>query len=354
MTNQILSTIISVLLATNFAYASALSYKESVTNGKYERTSNGIFSVVFLPFMYVGKALYGIIKLFTGIFFNKKKSAAVDKIFAGLVSGLLTIIFASVLRFGFGAASFMGGEDISIFARIAIFFKNTILQVIYYGIIFGLFGGDNCRLQNTPIGDLMDAIDDKLDAIGDADFITGVNDAVDFAKEEYAKDKKAGKVTKTKILPYVKAIATKSLSTVTETVRGLTSLLVDVKNIVAFSITVIFMLLYSAFKALAGVSADADVSEIISSPVDILKEQVLNFIITMVIIAVIKLIIKLIMLAVPKKVSDGYYSMNASLNKSVMSKLNGYSKHSYDTDDYAKAYSFRARMAKAEGGFNKK
>lgn len=344
----VIGGIVQFLTVVNVAYAASLSYKESLTNGSgIKKTSNGILLAIFFLCAKIGQGMYRIIRFMSG---SKKAVERKDKIFAGVISALLTYGLALFLYLLYSALCVSVPEGESISTYITMTAKSTFQTVLYYGFIFGLFGGDNCRLVTTFIGKAAGAITNKFNQIDDVRYVENAKDAIEIAKEEIADRKAGGTGIKINPAKYIISCITKTLTTVLENVRGLTSVLVDVANIEGF---ITLALAVFGFRFIYWFASKGEVSSELrldfDHPMSVLVGNITSMITTIVIICLIKLIIMLIMSVMPESISNVWYAFNGKLYNGSMDSLNQMAERNLEQDTYARECSMRDAVKGTSG-----
>ena len=118
MTNAIINSLITIILATNVAYASALSYKESCTDGGNKKTSNGIFAAYFFAFTMLGRVFNGLLQSISKPRKSKKEEHRADNL-TGVFSAMITFMVAFIANAIFNALG-GSGDDLSLIKKIML------------------------------------------------------------------------------------------------------------------------------------------------------------------------------------------------------------------------------------------
>lgn len=342
--------IIQFLLLTNIAYAASLSYKESITNSSgIKKTSNGIFMAYFSGCATIGNLGYQAIRVFSSG--GRKKQ---DKIWVGSLSAAMTVLMsliAGTMQNGFIRSM---PEDHSFLNTFGTTVRLTWISLTYFGYVFGLFGGLNVRLIDTPVSNMFISIKDKLDKYCEVQIIEGVKDAVEVAKSELIAAEHGESGTSVNIVKYLVAVVCKVVTSLCEELHGLSVVLVDVANFVGAATLALYLFVFRAlwyFVNGMGSSevADESVEQIISNPVNMLFDNLLNMFISIVIICIIKGIIKLVLMVLPAPVSEYWYELNNNLYVWSSNRLEAMTKKNYERDTYAQQCKLRQMMHRAEG-----
>lgn len=341
--------IVQFLTVINLAYAASLGYKESITNGHgIKKTSNGVLMMFFLVCATGGQLLYKTMRAISG---SSKAKKDKDKIFVGVLSAILTYGLALFTSRIYNAICVPAPDGCSIVTKLLLMATSTLQSVVYYGFIFGLFGGENCRLVDTPISKLMSIISEKVAGLNTATFVESKDDVKELVVTEAEAQSSGKSGVKINPISYILSVLSKSISTVCESIGGITTILVDVSNFTGAVTMALFIFGMRAIVWFSNgmVSGDADVPAIVENPVDVLTESVLSMVVSIVVICLVKLIVRLIMMVLPKGVSDTWYKLNDSLYTKALNKLNDMSKENLKYDKYAMESSIRRMMEKASG-----
>lgn len=353
----ILNSLIMIVVLFNLVFSASCSYKESVTDNDGQKTINGYLLALFGVFAGLGSMVYKIIAAISASAIKTKKPKKSKQ--AGVLSGKAgsnekndTILIAIIdfwIMFGLswlcytifnviGASDVI--EDMSTFEKIinvGKYIANTFVMVMYYGFIYGLFGGENCRIQETFISSAFNAIKDFGDSLEVADTDTDIS--LKAIKQDIENEleavKTTGKGLKIDVVGYIKSSIGRAISTVAEFFATITCVYVSFRNIAVVVFNVIFDVMYFSLIWFASDKTEevemAYDLEVIGDVVGIFKSMFW----TLVILIIIKILVKVILLFLPESISDKIYGGSAKLNSFYRNKLKEMSTTNLTSDTFA-------------------
>ena len=348
--NWIIETVLQILVATNMAFAAALSYKESITNNKNKKTVNGFLWIPFKFMVDLGSLFYG---MSIALVRDKKDKEDGKPDSFSMVMGVLAMIGFSVLANIIFATISSSIEDAGVFIKLLNTVKITLLQTLYYGFVYGLFGGENGRLRNSALTKLTNSIISKADKWDVADFKDDLKSAVKTADTELHAAMEHKKGESFNVVNYLKSSVAKVITTFAKHIKGLSSVPVDITSFASYLIVFTMCFIYKAISTFvwshSGGSdiGSVDTAEALLNPVSVVTDQIKSFLITMVVMVVIKILVKIILLILPDTISDAVYSASNKLHDKLKSKVDATDKVSEE-----KADSLMKKLKLAEG--NKK
>ena len=345
--NSIIMFICNVFIAFNIVYSQATSYKESITDYTKSKTVNGYLLALFVAFAKVGNLVYHILRRIS--IFSLKDKKVLDTI---LVFG----ISLSMYRL-FGVYNNTANvEEFTFIEKVlhcGIYFTHFILTLAYYGFVYGLFGCDNCRIQDSILSRPFNVLQDFGHSITVKE--TGLSKE---SVKEALNDEKDSTVNNSIIMSlinYGKSTIGRIISTIAENIASLVSVYVGIKNIWAFLSFAIFGIGYSLifnFFMKGGIKpSDAEevVSDAIGNPISIIIDNIKNFLIIMLVVCIIKIISKLVIIVLPKYVQNVIYESSYKLNVKSQESLKKMSDDNFNSDTYAQKYSSELIRAAHKG-----
>lgn len=299
----IISAICNLFILTNLTYAAAATYKKTLASKSAVPGVNLLFLTLFSGFVCLGRAVYCLIRLFARISAGDKDNnksqvlVGIVDFFAVLFTSLIAYLFYDALISVYLVESFSLSDGLS---QLWDYCMNAIISISYYGFVFGLFGGNNCRIEETLISKFFIELGEKGSKLADIEENKGIQD-------------------------YLKIFLGKVLEIIGECFGRITSIYVGVKNV---SACIMFLFLYFAFCSLfwfAGgkIQLTADQTEIslvmyvIGNPIEQLMTVATTMGITFVITAFVKLLFILINLLIPVVKRE---PMQAALKRYVETK----------------------------------
>lgn len=214
--------------------------------------------------------------------------------------------------------------------------------VLYYGFIYGLFGCDNCRIQDSILSKPFNVLQDFGHSITVKE--TGLSKE---SIKEAINDEKDVTVNNTVIMSlinYGKSTIGRIVSTVAENIASLVSVYVGIKNIGSFVLFVLFGFWFTfCFNFLSNTNVDPDeakevVADAIGNPISIITDNVKNFLVIMLVVCIIKIASKLVITVLPKSVQNVIYEGSYKLNVKSQNTLNKMSDDNFNSDAYAQKY----------------
>lgn len=354
--NSIIMFICNVFIAFNIVYSQAASYKESITDYTKSKTINGFLLVAFTAFAKVGNLVYRILRRIS-IFSLKDKNGKDGSDFVKVLDTILVFgISLSMYRL-FGVYNNTANvEEFTFIEKVlhcGIYFTHFILTLVYYGFVYGLFGCDNCRIQDSILSRPFNVLQDFGHSITVKE--TGLSKE---SVKEALNDEKDSTVNNSIIMSlinYGKSTIGRIISTIAENIASLVSVYVGIKNIWAFLSFAIFGIGYSLifnFFMKGGIKpSDAEevVSDAIGNPISIIIDNIKNFLIIMLVVCIIKIISKLVIIVLPKSVQNVIYESSYKLNVKSQESLKKMSDDNFNSDTYAQKYSSELIRAAHKG-----
>lgn len=343
--NSAIMFICNVLIAFNIVYSQAASYKESITDYTKSKTINGYLLAVFTAFAQVGNFVYHIIRRIS-IAGGKDKKGKKGVDLTGAIDALLMLGISILMYKLFGIYNnTVDVEEFTFIEKVlhcGIYFTHFILTLAYYGFIYGLFGCDNCRIQDSILSKPFNVLQDFGHSITVKE--TGLSKE---SIKEAISDEKDVTVNNTIIMSlinYGKSTVGRIISTIAENIASLVSVYIGIKNIWAFLLFAIFGILYTAlfnFIAKGGVDpskAEEVVADAIGNPISIITDNIKNFLIIMLVVCIIKIVSKLVITVMPKSVQNVIYEGSYKLNVKSQESLKKMSDDNFNSDAYAQKY----------------
>ena len=239
--NSAIMFICNVLIAFNIVYSQASSYKESITDYTKSKTINGYLLAIFTAFAKVGNFVYRIIRRIS-IVSTKSKDGKECPDFIRVADTILVFGISIVMYKLFGIYNNTAGvEEFTFIEKVlhcGIYFTHFVLTLAYYGFIYGLFGCDNCRIQDSILSRPFNMLQDFGHSITVKE--TGLSKE---SIKEAISDEKDVTVNNTIIMSlinYGKSTVGRIISTIAENIASLVSVYIGIKNIWAFLSFAIF------------------------------------------------------------------------------------------------------------------
>lgn len=343
--NSAIMFICNVLIAFNIVYSQASSYKESITDYTKSKTINGYLLAIFTAFAKVGNFVYRIIRRIS-IVSTKSKDGKECPDFIRVADTILVFGISIVMYKLFGIYNNTAGvEEFTFIEKVlhcGIYFTHFVLTLAYYGFIYGLFGCDNCRIQDSILSRPFNMLQDFGHSITVKE--TGLSKE---SIKEAISDEKDVTVNNTIIMSlinYGKSTVGRIISTIAENIASLVSVYIGIKNIWAFLSFAIFGILYTAifnFFAKGGVDpskAEEVVADAIGNPISIITDNVKNFLVIMLVVCIIKIASKLVITVLPKSAQNIIYEGSYKLNVKSQESLKKMSDDNFNSDAYAQKY----------------
>lgn len=343
--NSAIMFICNVLIAFNIVYSQAASYKESITDYTKSKTINGYLLAIFTAFAKVGNFVYRIIRRIS-IVSTKSKDGKECPDFIRVADTILVFGISIVMYKLFGIYNNTAGvEEFTFIEKVlhcGIYFTHFVLTLAYYGFIYGLFGCDNCRIQDSILSRPFNMLQDFGHSITVKE--TGLSKE---SIKEAISDEKDVTVNNTIIMSlinYGKSTVGRIISTIAENIASLVSVYIGIKNIWAFLSFAIFGILYTAifnFFAKGGVDpskAEEVVADAIGNPISIITDNVKNFLVIMLVVCIIKIASKLVITVLPKSAQNIIYEGSYKLNVKSQESLKKMSDDNFNSDAYAQKY----------------
>ena len=343
--NSAIMFICNVLIAFNIVYSQASSYKESITDYTKSKTINGYLLAVFTAFAQVGNFVYHIIRRIS-IAGGKDKKGKKYVDLTGAIDTLLMLGISILMYKLFGIYNnTVDVEEFTFIEKVlhcGIYFTHFILTLAYYGFIYGLFGCDNCRIQDSILSKPFNVLQDFGHSITVKE--TGLSKE---SIKEAINDEKDVTVNNTVIMSlinYGKSTIGRIVSTVAENIASLVSVYVGIKNIGSFVLFVLFGFWFTfGFNFLSNTNVDPDeakevVADAIGNPISIITDNVKNFLVIMLVVCIIKIASKLVITVLPKSVQNVIYEGSYKLNVKSQNTLNKMSDDNFNSDAYAQKY----------------
>lgn len=334
----ILNSIITIVVLFNLVYSASSSYKESVTDEDNQKTINGYLLALFGIFAGFGNAVYRVIRKVSQAVSKDKKSKEVDLAFAGIIDFWIVFGLSYILYIVFnllGASDAI--EDMSVIEKVLNVGKyvvNTFVMIMYYGFVFGLFGGDNCRIQET----FLSGIFNKIKSLGDSLETVDTEISIKTVKEDINKEiesvKTTGKGTKIDVLQYLKSSVGRFISTLAEFCSSVTSVYVSFRNIITLLQIVITNAIFSLVMWFANRGEESELAYGLEVLEDI-SEIFTNLFWSLVILLIIKILVKIVLNFLPESISESIYAGSSSLTKKYKDKLSKMSADNLTSDSFA-------------------
>lgn len=336
----ILNTFISFIVLFNLTYSASSAYKESVTDEDNQKTINGYLLALFGVFAGFGNVVYKVIRKCNVSTARDRKTKKVDFTFADVLDffvlyGVSYIVYLIFNVIG-GVSSIEDMNTIEKILNVSRYIGNTFIMIMYYGFVFGLFGGDNCRIQETFISCIFDKFKqfgDSLERLGSTDItLKNISNTV---YTELDTIKTTGKGTKLNILDYFKTASGRTISTVFEFLSSITSVYVSLRNVITCINIVLFSTVFSAFYWVFTRNMDNQEFTYDLKVLDNVVDTLSNLFWSLIILLIVKVIVKLILHLLPDAVSNNIYKASSSLNKHYRDKLANMSRDNLSKDKFA-------------------
>lgn len=345
--NILIMFICNVFIAFNIVYSQAASYKESITDYTKSKTINGYLLCIFTAFAQVGNFVYHIIRRIA-IAGGKSKNGKKDTyLITGAIDALIVFGISIFMYKLFGIYNnTVDVEEFTFIEKVlhyGVYFTHFLLTLAYYGFIYGMFGGDNCRIQDSILSRPFNALQDFGHSITVKE--TGLSKE---SIKEAVSDEKDVTVNNSIIMSlinYGKSTVGRIISTVAENIASLVSMYVGIKNATSFGLFFMFGAIYSfiwSFLSKSNVDpseAEEVVADAVGNPISVVIDNVKNFLIIMIVVCIIKIIAKLVIAILPKSVQNTIYEGSYKLNVKSQESLKKMSDDNFNSDSYAQRYS---------------
>ena len=310
-----------------------------------QKTINGYLLAVFTAFAQVGNFVYHIIRRIS-IAGGKDKKGKKYVDLTGAIDTLLMLGISILMYKLFGIYNnTVDVEEFTFIEKVlhcGIYFTHFILTLAYYGFIYGLFGCDNCRIQDSILSKPFNVLQDFGHSITVKE--TGLSKE---SIKEAINDEKDVTVNNTVIMSlinYGKSTIGRIVSTVAENIASLVSVYVGIKNIGSFVLFVLFGFWFTfCFNFLSNTNVDQDeakevVADAIGNPISIITDNVKNFLVIMLVVCIIKIASKLVITVLPKSAQNIIYEGSYKLNVKSQESLKKMSDDNFNSDAYAQKY----------------
>lgn len=344
--DSVIMFICNVCIAFNIVYSQAASYKESITDYTKSKTVNGYLLSLFVAFAKVGNLVYRILRRIS-IFSMKSKDGKDSSDFIKVADTILVFGVSIAMYKLFGVYNNAANvEEFTFIEKVlhcGIYFTHFILTLAYYGFVYGLFGCDNCRIQDSILSKPFNALQDFGHSITVKE--TGLSKESIKEAIDDEKDVTVNNGVIMSLLNYGKSTIGRIISTIAENIASLVSVYVGIKNIWGFIAFLVFGIGYSLifnFFMKGGIKpSDAEevVSDAIGNPISIITDNIKNFLIIMLVVCIIKIISKLVITVLPKSVQNVIYEGSYKLNVKSQESLKKMSDDNFNSDVYAQKYS---------------
>lgn len=345
--NSIIVFICNVFIAFNIVYSQAASYKESITDYTKSKTINGYLLGIFTMFAQVGNFVYHIVRRIA-IVSNKSKDGKKNTFpVIGAMDTLIVFSISILLYKLFGVYnSNVNVEEFTFIEKVlnyGVYFTHFLLTLAYYGFIYGMFGGDNCRIQDSILSRPFNLLLDFGHSITVKE--TGLSKE---SIKEAVKDEEDITVNNSiimSIINYGKSTIGRIISTVAENIASLVSMYVGIKNATSFGLFfmfgTVFSLLISFFTKASVDPSEAEevVVDAVGNPISVVTDNVKDFLIIMLVVCIIKIAAKLVIAVLPKSIQNAIYEGSYKLNIKSQESLKKMSDDNFNSDAYAQRYS---------------
>lgn len=342
--NIVIMFVCNVLIAFNIVYSQAASYKESITDYTKSKTINGYLLCIFTAFAKLGNFVYRIICRMAAV---GEKGAKKDTHLATLAVDTLIVFGISIFMYKvFGIYNnAVNVEEFTFIEKIlhcAVYFSHFLITLAYYGFVYGLFGGDNCRIQDSIFSKPFNALQD----FGHSITVKETGLSKESVKEAISdeKDVTVNNSIVASLINYGKSTIGRIISTIAENIASLVSVYVGIKNISSFVLFLFFGLFFTFFLNIGNLNPDVEgaekvVTDALGNPISIITDNVKNFLIIMLIVCIIKIAARLVIAILPKSLQNTIYEGSYKLNVKSQQSLKKMSDDNFNSDPYAQKYS---------------
>lgn len=355
--NILIMFICNVFIAFNIVYSQAASYKESITDYTKSKTINGYLLGIFTIFAQAGNFVYHIIRRIA-VAGGKSKNGKKDTyLITGAIDALIIFGISIFMYKLFGVYnSTVDVEEFTFIEKVlhyGVYFTHFLLTLAYYGFIYGMFGGDNCRIQDSILSRPFNLLQDFGHSITVKE--TGLSKE---SIKEAVNDEKDITVNNSIIMSlinYGKSTVGRIISTVAENIASLVSMYVGIKNATSFGLFFMFGVVYSflwSFISKSSVDpseAEEVVADAVGNPISVITDNVKNFLIIMLVVCTIKIIARLVIAILPKSLQNTIYDGSYKLNVKSQHSLKKMSDDNFNSDAYAQKYSSELIRAAHKG-----
>lgn len=345
--NILIMFVCNVFIAFNIVYSQAASYKESITDYTKSKTINGYLLGIFTIFAQAGNFVYHIIRRIA-VAGGKSKNGKKDTyLITGAIDALIVFGISISIYKLFGIYNnAVEVEEFTFIEKVlhyGVYFTHFLLTLAYYGFIYGMFGGDNCRIQDSILSRPFNLLQDFGHSITVKE--TGLSKE---SIKEAVSDEKDVTVNNSIIMSlinYGKSTVGRIVSTVAENIASLVSMYVGIKNATSFGLFFMFGIIYSfllSFLTKSNVDpseAEEVVADAVGNPISVVIDNVKNFLIIMLVVCIIKIIAKLVIAVLPKSLQNTIYEGSYKLNVKSQESLRKMSDDNFNSDAYAQRYS---------------
>ena len=351
MDNTLITFICNILIAFNIVYSQAAAYKESISDYTKSKTINGYLLAVFTVFAKVGNFVYRLTRRVTNLNGDSKSKTTINYFVTGTMDTLMVFIISLFMYKMFGTYnSSVNVEDFTFMEKILhfrIYFVHFLVTLAYYGFLYGLFGGDNCRIQESILSKPFNA----LQKVGQAMTTKETGLSVDSIKEAISDERDAtvNNSIAASIINYGKSSIGRILSTIGENVSSLVSVYVGAKNILSFIMFLVvgyavgyagnFLLWFNTGRQIAVEGAEDIVADALGNPVEIITDNIKDFLIIMLIVCIVKIVARLVISILPRPLQTKIYDGSYKLNVKSQQSLKKMSDDNFNSDSYAQKYS---------------
>lgn len=347
MDHMLIMFICNILIVFNIVYSQAAAYKESISDYTKSKTINGYLLAVFTVFAKVGNFVYRLTRRFTNLNGDSKSKTTINYFVTGTMDTLTVFIISLFMYKTFGAYnSSVNVEDFTFMEKILhfrIYFVHFLVTLAYYGFVYGLFGGDNCRIQESVLSKPFNA----LQKVGQAMTTKETGLSMDSIKEAVndERDATVNNSIAASIINYGKSSIGRILSTIGENVSSLVSAYVGAKNILSFIMFLVvgyagsFLLRFNTGRQIAVEGAEDIVADAMGNPVEIITDNIKDFLIIMLIVCIVKVVARLVISILPRTLQTKIYDGSYQLNVKSQQSLKKMSDDNFNSDAYAQAYS---------------
>ena len=354
--NSAIIFICNVFIAFNIVYSQAASYKESITDYTKSKTINGYLLAVFTAFASIGVFVYRILRRIS-VFSMKSKDGKDSSDFIKVVDTILVFGISISMYKLFGVYNNTANvEEFTFIEKVlhcGIYFTHFILTLAYYGFVYGLFGCDNCRIQDSILSKPFNVLQDFGHSITVKE--TGLSKESIKEAIDDEKDVTINNGIVMSLINYGKSTVGRIISTIAENIASLVSVYVGIKNIwgfIAFSIFGIgYSLIFNFFMKGGIKPSDAEevVTDAVGNPISIVTDNIKNFLVIMLVVCIIKIVSKLVITVLPKSVQNVIYEGSYKLNVKSQETLKKMSDDNFNSDAYAQKYSSELIRAAHKG-----
>ena len=345
--SSLIMFICNVFIAFNIVYSQAASYKESITDYTKSKTVNGYLLGIFTAFAQIGNFVYHIIRRIAIAGGKSKDGKKNTYPITGAIDALVVFGISIFMYKLFGVYnSNVDVEEFTFIEKVlhyGVYFTHFLLTLAYYGFIYGMFGGDNCRIQDSILSRPFNLLQDFGHSITVKE--TGLSKE---SIKEAVKDEEDITVNNSIIMSlinYGKSTVGRIISTVAENIASLVSMYVGIKNATSFGLFFMFGIIYSLLMSFLTKSsvdpseAEEVVADAIGNPISVITDNVKDFLIIMLVVCIIKIIARLVIAVLPKSIQNTIYDGSYKLNVKSQESLKKMSDDNFNSDVYAQRYS---------------